>query len=910
MTDRTLPDNDLGQTVEMPELSGDLFRVFTDISRDGFFITDARGSFLHANPSLCGMLGYSRKELLGMSLHDIDTSRAFEEAIIHITRMIEKDSDRYETGYRRKDGVVIDVEVNVVYRSLPETGGRFFGFVHHTGDRKKAERALKENQDILRTFLERSHDAVFLFEKGKCVDCNEKALVIMKCGDRGDIAGMTMPQMAPDRQADGVATTKRTKEIFNALATEGSGRFNWTARAMDGSEGFFEVSAMVVPCPGNRSILYTAWRQGEHPEKVHRALQESEDRFKTLSYASHEALLLLDDNGKIVYSNPAAAGIMGYGEREIRGMEIQRFLKPVFYHDEQKLQLGVAEAMPVSLQTGGGAGTEKALELTVARKDGSEAEIELSLISEAAGNRWHMIALFRDVTEQKRAIETLRKSEEKYRRLFEETKDAVFLSTPDGALLDINRAGVELFGYASKEEMLKINLTHDLYMNPEDRTGFASAIERYGSVRMHELPLKRRDGETVVVSVTANAVYDEVGNAVVYQGIMRDLTGIKKLEQQVRAFQRIDAMRDLTGGIAHNFNNILNIIIGNAQLAKMSADCTGEMPGYLSSIEDEVFRAADMVDQLLASGSRHPVDMKTVDVNRVVRDFEKVIGKIVSEKIKTVVSCTTAAVKAKIDTAQINQVLLNLIQNAREAMDNKGTLTIRVYREELKDAAGRFYMDAKPGTYVVISVGDTGRGIDEGLKGKIFEPFYTTDITGEKKGLGLSVVYGIIKQHGGLIDFESETGKGSVFRVYLPVAADRLQEERPVEKSVNKGKETILVAEDEDALREIAASILKALGYRVIATSDGEAALAVFEKDFRDIDMVLLDIAMPGMGGLETYREMKKIKGSVPVLFVTGYSLDGLQVQFIHEEGLSAIQKPYTLVTLGNKIREVLDKKK
>ncbi|HOW55950.1 MAG TPA: PAS domain S-box protein [Syntrophorhabdaceae bacterium] len=898
------------QAAAEARLDSELFEALVGAFCDGFFITDTRGSFLAADPSLCSLLGYSSAEILGMSLYDIDTSKAFEETIIHIQRMIEKDSGRYDTRYRRKDGTLIDVEVGILYRPFPESGGRFFGMVRHIGHQKRIEKALKESEELFKALFERSADAVLIFEKGRCVDCNDKALEVLKCSDRARIIGRALSEMAPVKQANGVDSQERARKMLKMVLADGAGRFMWTVQTMDGAETVFEVSAVNVPFHGGKTALYTVWREKKHPEAPSKEARESEGRFRAFSYASHEALLHLDNQGKIIYSNPAAARIMGYGERETQGMEIHSFLKPLHYHDEQKLQLGIAEAMPVALRSGEAAVSGKALELTVVRKDRSEADIELSLLSEEAGSKWRMIALFRDVTEQKRAVETLRKSEEKYRRLFEETKDVVFLSTPAGELLDINKAGVELFGYPSKEEMLKINLTRDLYRNPEDRDRFSREIERSGSARLDELSLKHRNGGDVIVSVTANAVYDEVGNAVVYQAIMRDLTNVKRLEQQVRAFQKMDAVRELIGDIAHNFNNILNIIIGNAQLARMSADCAGDVPGHLSSIEDEVFRAADMVDRLLASGSRQPVDMRTVDMNRIVRDFEKVIARVVSERISTVVSYTATPVFAKVDAAQMNQVLLNLVMNARDAMEDRGTLTIRVGTEEVGDLASRFYTDVNPGMYAVISVTDTGRGIGTGLRDKIFEPFYTTDESGEKKGLGLPVVYGIVKQHGGFIDFESEAGEGAVFKVYLPAAVEQVKAERLAKKGIEGGNETILIAEDEDALREIAASILKNLGYQVLATSDGESALALFKERPGEIDMVFLDIAMPGINGLEAYRGMKKIRDDIPVLFVTGYSLDGMHTQFIEEEGLSAIQKPYTLVTLGGKIREVLDKGK
>ncbi len=484
------------------------------------------------------------------------------------------------------------------------------------------------------------------------------------------------------------------------------------------------------------------------------------------------------------------------------------------------------------------------------------------------------------------------------------------MSTPEGRIVDINRAGLDLFGFRTKEEILDLDIAQDLYCNPEDRASFRAAIEKYGSASMHDLALKRRDGTVIVVSVTVNAVYDEVGNVVIFHGIIRDLTGIRQLEQQVRAFQKIDAVRELIGDMAHHFNNILNIIVGNAQLAKISPDCTDEMGSYLSAIEEEVFRAADMVDALLASGSRHPMDMKTVDVGSVVRDFEKMVRRIIGDGITIVLSVPSTPISAKIDVARIAQAFLNLVVNAREAMDGTGTLTIRVYTEDMTDVTTALDGKIVPGSYVVISVSDTGRGMDASLREKIFEPFYTTDASGEKKGLGLSVVLGIVKQHGGFVICDSEEGRGTTFKVYLPVSEEKTKVQRLMEQGIAGGTEMVLIGEDEDALRKIAADFLQTLGYRVVTARNGDDALALFREKPGEIDMALLDIAMPGMNGLDVYHEIKKVRPDIDVLFMTGYSLDAANISTIRNQGISIIRKPFTMTALARRIREYWIKKR
>jgi CheY-like chemotaxis protein/two-component sensor histidine kinase len=302
--------------------------------------------------------------------------------------------------------------------------------------------------------------------------------------------------------------------------------------------------------------------------------------------------------------------------------------------------------------------------------------------------------------------------------------------------------------------------------------------------------------------------------------------------------------------------------------------------------------------------------MAVVSLNSLVNDFMRIAQKFVGREIETKVVLPEKLPLAKVDVAQMNQVLLNLVMNAREAMPDKGVLEIMTSKESVDEADCRFHIGVKPGPYVVLTVRDSGTGIDQETTRKIFEPFFTTKKSDGRKGLGLSVVYGIVKQHGGFIDVLSEKGKGATFKVYIPVTREKAGEIKSGEKPAKAGGETILVAEDEKSLRDVASDILRKLGYKVLVAPDGLKAVDIFRERQNDIDCVMLDIVMPRLNGRETYREIEKIRPGTPVVFVTGYSLEGIQTSFIVEEGFDAIQKPYTLDVIGKKIREVLDRKK
>jgi PAS domain S-box-containing protein len=527
-------------------------------------------------------------------------------------------------------------------------------------------------------------------------------------------------------------------------------------------------------------------------------------------------------------------------------------------------------------------------------------------LEERVANRTQALRL--EISERQLADVALRESEEKYRTLFEELIDVVIISTPDGKLLDINSAGIRLLGYTSKEEVLQIDLTHDLFVDREQYQQYMGTIEAQGLVNAFELSLKRKDGQKVTVSASANGIRNEKGDIVAYRNIMRDITNVKRLEHQLLESQRMETVGRLAGGIAHDFNNMLNIILGNAQLAKMVLGEDGAAAGYISSIESAVQRAAGFVRQLLAFSRRQLLDLSVVHFNDVVTDFAKMIHRFIGENIEMKIISARRLPTAKVDVAQMNQVLLNLVINARDSMPDGGELTIETYTRDLDKAHCRVNMDSKPGNYVVLSVTDTGTGMNEETLKKIFEPFFTTKGVGEGTGLGLAVVYGIVKQHGGFIDVYSELGKGTTVKIYIPSVREAADCPAATKEPVKGGNEVILVAEDEPSLREVASAILASLGYKTLVASNGEEALEIFREKNREIDLVLLDVVMPKLSGKEAYEEMKKIDPSVRSVFVTGYSLSGIHSNFILEQGIDAIQKPYSSEVLGRKMREVLDR--
>jgi PAS domain S-box-containing protein len=503
----------------------------------------------------------------------------------------------------------------------------------------------------------------------------------------------------------------------------------------------------------------------------------------------------------------------------------------------------------------------------------------------------------------------LRKSDYKYRALFEESKDVVYMSTLKGKFIDINPAGVELLGYSSKEELLQIDIIRDLYVHPSERKTFQNMLATKGYVKDYELEFKRKDGEHIIVLLTSTSVRDEGGKISAYRGIMRDITERKRLEQQLLQAQKMEAIGQLAGGVAHDFNNILTAIIGYGNLLKTELSQNELLSTYTAHILNSAERAANLTHNLLAFSRRQMINPMPVHVNNILNVLKSFLPRLIGEDIELSMLLSEKKLTVIADSSHIEQVLMNLATNARDAMPDGGRLTITTDQVELDEEFIMSHGYGNIGSYALISVEDTGHGMDRETKEKLFEPFFTTKEVGKGTGLGLSMVYGIIKQHNGYIDVEGEISKGTTFKIYLPLTeskeADKKPEGLPLLK---KGTETILIAEDDIYVREFIKEILTEYGYKVLEAIDGKDAIRIFNAHMDTIQLIMLDVVMPKMDGKEVYNEIKKASPDTKVIFMSGYATDILYKKGIVEEGLIFISKPISPDELLFKVREVLDK--
>jgi len=650
------------------------------------------------------------------------------------------------------------------------------------------------------------------------------------------------------------------------------------------------------------AFLLTAhvFLEGEQRRTGVQALAQSEQRYRSF-FEQNEAMMLVVDPsaGRLLAANPAACRFHGWSHDEMTA-------KSVF-----------------EINTLGAVGLQE--EFTRAREqgrhhflfrhrlaDGSERDLELFVTPMRRDDRDVTFAVLHDVTARRAAEEALRGTEAERARLaaaVEQMAEMVVVTSADGAIEYVNPAFEAVTGYR-RDEVLGKN-PRFLKSGRQDATHYATMWRTISSGRVFKgrMVNRRKDGTTFTEDATISPVVGADGAVVEYVAVKTDVTDLLALEEQYRHAQKMEAVGQLAGGVAHDFNNILQAILGYAQLLLDDADEHDVRREDLNEILKGAERAATLTRQLLAFSRQQVMQPRLLDVNELVKNLMKMIHRVIGEDIDVVWSPGTDPGLVRADAGMLEQALMNLVVNARDAMPSGGTLTIATERALVGAEQTAGHEGMQPGPFVVIVVGDTGCGMSETALRRAFEPFFTTKATGKGTGLGLATVYGIAQQHGGAITAESAPGQGAPFRLYPPVhegqgVADACAVD---ETPVDGGTETILLAEDDTMVRTLAETILCRAGYRVVVVEDGQAAVDTFTERPDDIDLVLLDVIMPRVSGGEALERMRRLRPEVPAIFSSGYSDDAIQARFVLHEGVRLIKKPYAPRTLLAAVRAVLD---
>jgi two-component system cell cycle sensor histidine kinase/response regulator CckA len=542
-------------------------------------------------------------------------------------------------------------------------------------------------------------------------------------------------------------------------------------------------------------------------------------------------------------------------------------------------------------------------------KDGRIIDVEITSDSLSFAGKNAVLVVAQDVTERRRAEEALRNTEEKYRSMVENAVGGIYQTTPEGRFLSVNPALANMLGYESSQELVDgiTDIGQEMYVDPKRRQELKRLLEEQGELRDFEFQLYRKDGSQIWVSTNIRAIVRD-GAVLRYEGMIEDITKRKLLEAQLLQAQKMEAVGLLAGGVAHDFNNAISVITGYSGLLQMRLPEGDPSCRYVEEITKAANRAATLIRQLLAFSRKQVIRPVTLDLNNVISDMEKMLRRLIGEDIEIVIKRDPNLARVKADPGQLEQILMNLAVNARDAMAHGGKLIVETANVELDDTYVRRHAYFKAGQYVTLSFSDTGCGMDKDTQARIFEPFFTTKEAGRGTGLGLSTVYGIVKQNEGYIRVYSEPGKGSTFKIYLPpvYGAAEVPAHTQVPGVLPHGSGTVLLVEDEEALRALARDSLESHGYTVLEAANGEAAMVMAEGHSGVIELLLTDVIMPGMSGRELANRLTALRQEIRVLYMSGYAHDLVARYGALDPDTMLLEKPFTLRALLTTVQQAL----
>ncbi|MBI5343626.1 MAG: PAS domain S-box protein [Deltaproteobacteria bacterium] len=623
----------------------------------------------------------------------------------------------------------------------------------------------------------------------------------------------------------------------------------------------------------------------------------NERRFRAIADTATDAIVSTDSAGTIVFFNTSAEKLFGYESDELVGRSLS-LLVPVRYRSAHE------RGMARFLKTGEARLIGKTVELHGRKKDGTEFPIELSLATWKIGESVFFTGIIRDITARKSAEEEL----SRLATAVEQLAEAVVITDTDGTIQYVNPAFEEITGYPPGE-----SVGRNASFLKSGRHEEAFYRDMWDTIRRGEVWTGhffnlRKDGKVYEEDALISPVRNDSGRIVNYVAVKRDVTKIVSLEKQLQTAQRMEAVGTLAGGIAHDFNNALTGVLGFAELLESQVGEDKRARSDLEQIKRCAERASNLTRQLLTFARRQTIAPVHLNMNDVVTDMTKFVAKIAGERIEMKTSLAKGLPSIRADFGQMEQILMNLCLNARDAMPDGGVIRIETGEEVLGGEYAMEHPYVKPGRYVKLSVSDTGSGMDEKTRERAFDPFFTTKGPERGTGLGLSVVYGIVKLNNGYINLYSEPGVGTTFRIYFPAVDEPsgAVAARNREEPIRRGTETVLLAEDDEVVRKLAERTLSDAGYTVLAARNGREAVEIC-RGHREIALAVLDMIMPELNGKEAFEAMRGLDPKIKAIFTSGHAVDANGKPFVLGEGIPFLQKPYSLVSLVRKVREVLD---
>ena len=757
--------------------------------------------------------------------------------------------------------------------------------------RADSDDALRASEARYRRLFESAQDGILILDaqSGLITDVNPFLTTLLDYS-RDDFLGKTLWDIGACKQI------QESKAAFRELQNRQYIRYdNLPLETRSGRRVNVEFVSNVYEENGKNVIQcnirdITARKQGEA------SLRESQQRLADIIASAMDSIITLDEQRRVVLFNVAACKMFRCSEAEALGQPVERFIPQRLHAPYSGNETDVMTRAMGALEP-----------LWGLRANGEEFEVEASISQTESAGKKIFTVIMRDVSKRMQSEDALRRSEERFSKAFCNNPLAITISTEaEGRYLDVNDAFLDLLGYQRKDVIGRTAAELDFWTEPLDRKEMIRQLKEEQSVAKHQMRYRTTKGKVREAEVWAESIELEGQRCML--AITRDVTEMVQLEGQLRQAQKMEAVGRLAGGIAHDFNNILNIIMGYTDLALDLIAPENPVNRYVLQTKKAATGAVLLTKQLLAFSRKQVVFPRILDLNEVVQNATEMFLRLVGDDIVVEFRPAATLGSIKADPGQIEQVLMNLAVNARDAMPTGGRIIIETGQAELDGSYVSLNRGAHVGQYVVLTISDTGCGMDKTTQSQIFEPFFTTKGIGHGTGLGLSTVYGILKQSGGNILVYSEPGKGTTFKIYFPRVGEKAEalvlshdEVEPRGRS-----ETILVVEDDESLRELTVTLLRDGGYRVIEAKDGEDALRIMATSDAGIDLLLTDVIMAGTSGPDLVKQIKQARPKTRFVFMSGYSDDMVQRHGLLMQEDSFLEKPFTKRSLLVKVYSAL----
>ncbi len=642
-------------------------------------------------------------------------------------------------------------------------------------------------------------------------------------------------------------------------------------------------------------------------QKIEGIIPEGKEEDRSILETIEDGYYDVNLEGKMIFVNKAFRSLLGYSEKELLDIDNKNFFK------DSTAYTNVYKAYNKIYLSGN---PEKAYEQEIVKKNGSLAivNISISLIRSNTGKIIGFRGIIRDITAEKGLEQKLLRTTNFLEKIVDGSVDIFATANNKGKITYISPRVKEMIGYERDEVLGKAS--HLFYgAGKKDYSYIQKTMEVKGQIKDYELEIYKKDGGKIDINLSVSYLTNEKGDIIGTLGVSRDITEKKKMAHQIQHTQKMEAIGTLTGGIAHDFNNILQAISGYTQLLMLDKKQSDSDWEELEAIRDSTFRAKELIKRLLIFSRKEKANFTICDLNKEVMDVSKILGSTLPKMIKMDLYLSNNLKTIRADKVQLEQMLLNLGINARDAMPGGGRLILETCNVDLDDAFCKIHLGALPGRHIQITVSDTGHGMDKSIIERIFEPFFTTKEVGKGTGLGLSMVYGIVKDHGGYISCYSEADQGTTFKIYFPVHEyeeldyKSLQDSKDLGNSISGGDESILFVDDDPDILNIGQNILTSAGYSVIGAKSGEKAIDIYQKLYDRIDLVILDFNMPGMGGRQCLDRIMGINSKAKIIIISGYTEKIFVKKMLGTGVCGFIEKPFQTEDILKKIRMSLDYK-